>query len=88
MGNVAFTDWVHCDVVEILLEVEVVADHVIEESCLPETLFEEVLGFTFGQFFNSTTSGLKVARQSVKADINARDSFRVDLVTHVEGNMT
>src|SRR6266478_672067 len=40
--DVAFADWVHCDVVEVLLEVGVVADNVIEHARLPETLLEKM----------------------------------------------
>lgn len=38
LRHVAFADWVHCDVVKVLLEIEVVADYMIEESRLPQPL--------------------------------------------------
>ena len=88
MCNVPFSDWVHSDVFKILLKVDVIADHVIEKSGLPKTLLTKCSGFTFGQFFNSTTSGLNVARHSIKADSDARDSLGADLFTQLEGNMT
>ena len=42
VGDVAFANWVHCDVVEVLLKVDVVVDNVVKEASLPKTLFEKV----------------------------------------------
>ena len=88
MPYIALTHRVHCDVIEILLKVDVIPDYMIVQSCLPQTLLENGSTFTLGQFVNSTTSGLKVARHSIKAEIKGCDSLRVVLVTYVEGKIT
>ncbi len=40
--DVACADWIHCNVVEVLLKVGVVAHDVVEEAFLPKTLFQKV----------------------------------------------
>ena len=37
-----FANWVHSDVIEILLQVKVVSDDVIEESSLPQPLLKKM----------------------------------------------
>ena len=46
--HVTFADGVHCDVVDILLQIEVVSDYVIEESRLPETFLQKMSRLNVG----------------------------------------